>query len=36
LGSVPDSLKHFNEEVVEVNKEFAESYSLQARMCSCR
>jgi len=36
LGSVPDSLKHFNEEVVEVNKEFAESYALQARMCSCR
>jgi carbonic anhydrase/acetyltransferase-like protein (isoleucine patch superfamily) len=36
LGSIPDSLKHFNEEVVEVNKEFAESYALQDRMCNCR
>jgi carbonic anhydrase/acetyltransferase-like protein (isoleucine patch superfamily) len=36
LGPVPESLKHFNEEVVEVNKEFAESYALQDRMCNCR
>jgi carbonic anhydrase len=36
LGSVPDSLKHFNEEVVEVNKEFAESYAVQDRMCNCK
>ena len=26
LGPIPDNLKHFNEEVVKVNKEFAASY----------
>jgi carbonic anhydrase/acetyltransferase-like protein (isoleucine patch superfamily) len=26
LGSIPDNLKRFNEEVVKVNKEFAASY----------
>jgi len=26
LGPVPDNLKHFNEELVKVNKEFAASY----------
>ncbi len=36
LGPIPDNLKHFNEEVVNVNKEFAEGYGQQARMCSCR
>ena len=35
LGGVPDSLKHFNEEVVGVNNEFADEYSLQSRMCDC-
>jgi carbonic anhydrase/acetyltransferase-like protein (isoleucine patch superfamily) len=35
LGSIPDNLKHFNEEVVKVNKEFAASYGLQERMCDC-
>ena len=35
LGSVPDNLKHFNEEVVGVNNEFADEYSLQDRMCDC-
>jgi carbonic anhydrase/acetyltransferase-like protein (isoleucine patch superfamily) len=33
LGSVPDSLKHFNEEVGDVNNEFADEYNLQGRMC---
>lgn len=36
LGPVPEHLKHFNEEVVEVNCEFAGSYSLQDSMCNCR
>lgn len=36
LGPIPDNLKHFNEEVVKVNKEFAAGYSQQARMCGCR
>jgi carbonic anhydrase/acetyltransferase-like protein (isoleucine patch superfamily) len=35
LGAVPDNLKHFNEEVVGVNNEFADEYSLQDRMCDC-
>jgi carbonic anhydrase/acetyltransferase-like protein (isoleucine patch superfamily) len=35
LGPVPGNLLHFNEEVVEVNKEFAEEYSLQDSMCNC-
>jgi carbonic anhydrase len=35
LGAVPDNLKHFNEEVVEVNNEFADEYSLQDRTCDC-
>jgi carbonic anhydrase/acetyltransferase-like protein (isoleucine patch superfamily) len=35
LGAVPEHLLHFNEEVVEVNKEFADEYSLQDRMCGC-
>jgi carbonic anhydrase/acetyltransferase-like protein (isoleucine patch superfamily) len=35
LGAIPDNLKHFNEEVVKVNKEFAASYGLQERMCDC-
>ncbi len=35
LGPIPDNLKHFNEEVVKVNKEFAAAYGLKARMCSC-
>lgn len=30
LGEIPDSLKHFNEEVVKVNKEFAASYRLKS------
>ena len=34
LGPVPESLKHFNEEVVEVNKEFARSYGIQRRSCA--
>jgi carbonic anhydrase/acetyltransferase-like protein (isoleucine patch superfamily) len=33
LGPIPDNLKHFNEEVVKVNKEFAAAYGLKARMC---
>lgn len=36
LGSVPDNLKHFNAEVVEVNNEFADEYSLHGRTCGCR
>jgi carbonic anhydrase/acetyltransferase-like protein (isoleucine patch superfamily) len=35
LGGVPDSLKHFNEEVVGVNNEFADEYSLQIKKCDC-
>jgi carbonic anhydrase len=35
LGAVPDNLKHFNEEVVDVNNEFADEYSLQDRKCGC-
>ena len=35
LGPVPDSLKHFNEEVVEVNCEFAKSYSSSEKIL-CR
>ncbi|MGB4697002.1 MAG: DapH/DapD/GlmU-related protein, partial [Methanothrix sp.] len=33
LGRVPESLKDFNEEVVEVNCEFAKSYSIRRRSC---
>jgi carbonic anhydrase/acetyltransferase-like protein (isoleucine patch superfamily) len=36
LGSIPENLLHFNEEVVKVNKEFAAGYGQQARMCICR
>lgn len=32
LGPIPDNLKHFNEEVVKVNKEFAASYGMKSRM----
>lgn len=35
LGVVPDNLKNFNEEVVEVNNEFADEYSLQDKKCGC-
>ncbi|MCX6669362.1 MAG: hypothetical protein NTV25_06095 [Methanothrix sp.] len=34
LGSVPESLKHFNEEVVHVNKEFAKGYGLMIKSCA--
>ncbi|OPY51942.1 MAG: Carbonic anhydrase precursor [Methanosaeta sp. PtaU1.Bin060] len=33
LGDVPGSLSGFNDEVVEVNEEFAEGYSAQKRCC---
>jgi len=33
LGTVPDALKHFNDEVVEVNCEFAESYGIRRKSC---
>ena len=33
LGPVPESLKHFNEEVVEVNREFAKSYRVRKKSC---
>ena len=32
LGYIPDDLKHFNEEVIKINKEFAASYGLKSRM----
>jgi len=35
LGPVPENLRHFNEEVVGVNNEFADEYSLPDRMCGC-
>lgn len=35
LASVPESLKHYNEELVKVNTEFADSYVLQKRMYNC-
>lgn len=35
LGEVPENLKHFNEEVVNVNKEFALGYRLRAKSCLC-
>lgn len=34
LGPVPDSLLHFNEEVVEVNREFAQGYRLWEQSCA--
>lgn len=34
LGRVPESLKGFNEEVVEVNCEFAIGYGIQRKSCS--
>jgi len=34
LGPVPESLKHFNEEVVHVNKEFAYSYRTREKSCT--
>lgn len=33
LGTVPDALKHFNDEVVEVNREFARSYGIRKKSC---
>ena len=33
LGTVPDALKHFNDEVVEVNREFAASYGVRKKSC---
>jgi len=33
LGAVPDALKHFNDEVVEVNREFASSYGVRKKSC---
>ncbi len=33
LGPIPDGLQHFNEEVVHVNKEFAQSYGLRKKSC---
>jgi carbonic anhydrase/acetyltransferase-like protein (isoleucine patch superfamily) len=33
LGPVPESLKHFNEEVVHVNKEFAKGYGIREKSC---
>lgn len=33
LGEVPDALKHFNDEVVEVNCEFARSYGIRKKSC---
>jgi carbonic anhydrase len=32
LGQIPDNLKHFNDEVVTVNKEFVASYGLKSKM----
>lgn len=34
LGPVPESLLHFNEEVVHVNKEFAASYGIRKKSCT--
>lgn len=34
LGPVPEGLKHFNEEVVEVNREFARSYRIRKKSCA--
>ena len=33
LGPVPEGLKHFNDEVVEVNREFAKSYGVRRKSC---
>jgi len=33
LGDVPEALKHFNDEVVEVNREFASSYGVRKKSC---
>jgi carbonic anhydrase/acetyltransferase-like protein (isoleucine patch superfamily) len=33
LGPIPDNLKHFNDEVVKVNMEFASGYRLKSKMC---
>lgn len=33
LGEVPEALKHFNDEVVEVNREFASSYGVRRKSC---
>jgi carbonic anhydrase/acetyltransferase-like protein (isoleucine patch superfamily) len=35
LGPVPESLLHFNDEVVHVNKEFAQSYGRIKKSCTC-
>ncbi len=32
LGYVPDNLKHFNDEVIKINKEFAASYGLKYKI----
>jgi carbonic anhydrase/acetyltransferase-like protein (isoleucine patch superfamily) len=34
LGDVPDALKHFNDEVVEVNREFAKAYGIRKKSCA--
>jgi len=34
LGPVPESLQHFNEEVVHVNKEFAKGYGIREKSCA--
>jgi len=34
LGPVPESLLHFNEEVVHVNREFAASYGARKKSCA--
>jgi carbonic anhydrase/acetyltransferase-like protein (isoleucine patch superfamily) len=36
LGPVPESLRGFNEEVVEVNREFASGYLARSFSCGCR
>lgn len=33
LGEVPEALKHFNDEVVEVNREFARGYGVRKKSC---
>jgi len=34
LGDVPEALKHFNGEVVEVNSEFARGYGIRKKSCA--
>jgi carbonic anhydrase len=33
MGAVPEALQHFNDEVVEVNREFAKSYGVRKKSC---